>query len=90
MIDATHSIVILRSRALARRLEGRPRVLVAHPSRLAQEGEHLRMTAVLVWRERGAPAGRTVIASEAKQSRGWEEGWIASSQELLAMTERNP
>ena len=36
--------VILRSRALARRLEGWPRVLVANPSRLAQEGEHLRMT----------------------------------------------
>jgi hypothetical protein len=33
-------------RALARRLEGWPRALspVADPSRLAQEGEHLRMT----------------------------------------------
>jgi hypothetical protein len=40
--------VILRSRALARRLEGWSRALVAHPSRLAQEGEHLRMTAELV------------------------------------------
>jgi hypothetical protein len=38
--------VILRSRALARRLEGWPRALVAHPSRLAvKNGEHLRMTA---------------------------------------------
>jgi hypothetical protein len=35
-----------RSRALARRLEGWPQVLVAHPSRLAAKGgEHLRMTA---------------------------------------------
>jgi hypothetical protein len=32
---ATHLTVILRSRALARRLEGWPRALVAHPSRLA-------------------------------------------------------
>src|SRR5712672_1890286 len=32
---ATPTAVILRSRALARRLEGRPRALVAHPSRLA-------------------------------------------------------
>jgi hypothetical protein len=40
--------VILRSRALARRLEGSPQVLAAHPSRLAQEGEHLRMTALYV------------------------------------------
>jgi hypothetical protein len=31
-----------------RRLEGSPRALVAHPSRLAvKNGEHLRMTAVL-------------------------------------------
>jgi hypothetical protein len=37
--------VILRSRALARRLEGSPQALVAHPSRLAvKNGEHLRMT----------------------------------------------
>jgi hypothetical protein len=36
--------VILRSRALARRLEGWKQAPVAHPSRLAQEGEHLRMT----------------------------------------------
>jgi hypothetical protein len=28
-----------------------------------------------------------VIASEAKQSRAKKEDWIASSQELLAMTE---
>jgi hypothetical protein len=43
---ATNSAVILRSRALARRLEGRPRALVAHPSRLAvKNGDHLRMTA---------------------------------------------
>ena len=28
-----------------------------------------------------------VIASEAKQSRGHTQDWIASSQELLAMTE---
>jgi hypothetical protein len=42
---STHSAVILRSRALARRLEGWPRALVAHPSRLAvKNGEHLRMT----------------------------------------------
>jgi hypothetical protein len=36
--------VILRSRALARRLEGSPRTLLAYPSRLAEDGEHLRMT----------------------------------------------
>ena len=43
----TRTDVILRSRALARRLEGRPLALVAHPSRLAvKNGEHLRMTAV--------------------------------------------
>ena len=42
-----HSAVFLRSRVLARRLEGWPRALVAHPSRLAvKNGEHLRMTAV--------------------------------------------
>jgi hypothetical protein len=45
---ATHSTVILRSRAFARRLEGSPLALVAYPSRLAvKNGEHLRMTAVL-------------------------------------------
>jgi hypothetical protein len=48
VFPATHSTVILRSRALARRLEGSPLALVAHPSRLAvKDGEHLRMTAVL-------------------------------------------
>src|ERR1043166_2067685 len=37
----------MRSRALARRLEGWPRTHVAHPSRLAARcGERLRMTAV--------------------------------------------
>jgi hypothetical protein len=47
---ATNFTVILRSRALARRLDGWPLALVAHPSRLAvKNGEHLRMTAVLVW-----------------------------------------
>jgi hypothetical protein len=45
---ATQPTVILRSRALAQRLEGWPQALVAHPSRLAEDGEHLRMTAVLV------------------------------------------
>jgi hypothetical protein len=46
--QATDLTVILRSRALARRLEGSPLALVAHPSRLAvKNGEHLRMTAVL-------------------------------------------
>jgi hypothetical protein len=41
--------VILRSRALARRLEGSPQALVADPSRLAAKGgEHLRMTALYV------------------------------------------
>jgi hypothetical protein len=40
--------VILRSRALARRLEGWKQAPVAHPSRLAQEGEHLRMTVLYV------------------------------------------
>jgi hypothetical protein len=50
VFPATYSTLILRSRALARRLEGWPRALVAHPSRLAvKNGEHLRMTAVLVW-----------------------------------------
>jgi hypothetical protein len=44
---AIYSTVILRSRAPARRLEGWPLALVAHPSRLAEDGEHLRMTAVL-------------------------------------------
>ena len=43
----SHTAVILRSRALARRLEGWPRARVAHPSRLAASGEHLRMTAVI-------------------------------------------
>jgi hypothetical protein len=45
--------VILRSRALARRLEGSSLALVTHPSRLAEardalasRGEHLRMTVV--------------------------------------------
>jgi hypothetical protein len=43
---STKKTVILRSRALARRLEGWPRALVAHPSRLAvKNGEHLRMKA---------------------------------------------
>jgi hypothetical protein len=43
-----HSAVILRSRALARHLEGSPLALVTHPSRLAvKNGEHLRMTVVL-------------------------------------------
>jgi hypothetical protein len=36
--------VILRSRALTRRLEGSPLAPVADPSRLALKGEHLRMT----------------------------------------------
>jgi hypothetical protein len=44
--------VILRSRALPRRLEGSVGALVAHPSRLAvKDGEHLRMTAVLFARK---------------------------------------
>jgi hypothetical protein len=39
---ATHRAVILKSRALARRLEGWPGPLAAHPSRLAvKNGEHL-------------------------------------------------
>jgi hypothetical protein len=50
-IKSAHPTVILRSRALARRLEGSPRALVAHPSRLAEDGEHLRMTVVFC----GAP-----------------------------------
>ena len=37
--------VIRRSRALARRLEGWPRARF-HRSRLAEDGEHLRMTVV--------------------------------------------
>jgi hypothetical protein len=91
MIEATHAAVILRSRALARRLEGSPRALVVHPSRLAvKNGEHLRMTAVLVRPESGAPAGRTVIASAAKQSRAASTDGIASSQVLLAMTAVTP
>jgi hypothetical protein len=44
---ATYSAVILRSRVFARRLEGWPLALVAYPSRLAEDGEHLRMTTVL-------------------------------------------
>jgi hypothetical protein len=44
---ATHEAVILRSRALARRLEGSAAGARVHPSRLAvKNGEHLRMTAV--------------------------------------------
>src|SRR5256885_627780 len=44
-----YSAVILRSRALARRLEGWPQALAAYPSRLAvKNGEHLRMTSVYV------------------------------------------
>jgi hypothetical protein len=43
-----HSALILRSRALARRLEGWPLGgLVADPSRLAEDGERLRMTVVV-------------------------------------------
>ena len=47
--QATHLPVILRSRALARRLEGsKPARSWPIPSRLAvKNGEHLRMTAVL-------------------------------------------
>jgi hypothetical protein len=56
---APHSAVILRSRALARRLEGSPLALVAYPSRLAEDGEHLRMTVVKRFKNldsyRGAP-----------------------------------
>jgi hypothetical protein len=45
--EPPYSTVILRSRALARRLEGWSGALAAHPSRLAvKNGEHLRMTAV--------------------------------------------
>ena len=40
--------VIRRSLALARRLEGWPRTLVVDPSRLAEVGEHLRMTTRVV------------------------------------------
>jgi hypothetical protein len=54
-----HSAVILRSRALARRLEGWPQALVAYPSRLAQEGEHLRMTAVMVLNSVGTSPAMT-------------------------------
>src|SRR5882757_4079041 len=36
-LRATHSVLILRSRALARRLEGWPKALVADPSRRGQE-----------------------------------------------------
>jgi hypothetical protein len=39
------------------------------------------------WRERGAPAGRTVIASEAKQSSGPKERLDCFVALLLAMTE---
>jgi hypothetical protein len=42
-------------RALARRLEGSPHALAAHPSRLAARcGERLRMTGVLGWRQQPA------------------------------------
>jgi hypothetical protein len=45
----TNDAVILRSCALARRLEGWPQVRVPHPSRLAvKNGEHLRMTLACV------------------------------------------
>jgi hypothetical protein len=48
-IRNTSTTVILRSRALARRLEGWPLALVAHPSRLGMKNaEHLRMTAVCI------------------------------------------
>jgi hypothetical protein len=51
---AKHSAVILRSRAFARRLEGWPQALVAHPSRLAvKNSEHLRMTVVLLHEDDG-------------------------------------
>jgi hypothetical protein len=48
-VSSTRAVVILRSRALARRLEGWTRALVVHPSRLAEDGGHLRMTVVLAW-----------------------------------------
>jgi hypothetical protein len=44
---AIYSAVLLRSRPLALRLEGWLQALVAYPSRLAEDGERLRMTAVM-------------------------------------------
>ena len=44
MQATTNSPVILRSAQRAR-LEGWPQALNMHPSRLAEDGEHLRMTA---------------------------------------------
>src|SRR6185295_3640913 len=59
--------VILRSRALARRLEGWPRApseLAADPSRLAAKGgEHLRMT-----EESGAGASREIVMVSGEDS----------------------
>jgi hypothetical protein len=56
-IRNTSTTVILRSRALARRLEGWPLALVAHPSRLGMKNaEHLRMTAVCINGGHGADA----------------------------------
>ena len=40
-LPATSLALILRSRALARRLEGWAANIISHPSRLAQEGSHL-------------------------------------------------
>jgi hypothetical protein len=47
-MTARQQVVILRSRALARRLEGPPLALAAI-LRGSPNGEHLRMTAVFVW-----------------------------------------
>jgi hypothetical protein len=67
---AAHSAVILRSRALARRLEGWRRALVAYPSRLAEDGEHLRMTAVLYGHQQSWIPGSPRSLSSGRALRG--------------------
>src|SRR3954468_14231014 len=71
LFRAAHFPVILRSRALARRLEGWPRALVADPSRLAEDGERLRMTAVLMF-----PLKKDV---DARHKAGHDGCWMAGT-----------
>ena len=72
--------VIARGARACARLEGWPQALVAHPSRLAQEGEHLRMTAVYGWwaRREGAPCPPYGFASGAARTCRHASGNCAS------------
>jgi hypothetical protein len=78
--EPTYSAVILKSRALARRLEGWPQVLVAHLSRLAEDGEHLGVwpkkrpmkLGLAVWFVMpGLVPGIHVLTTPKQERRGW-------------------